>query len=343
MSTPKPSRGTIVRLSDLKSGERGTFFAVLAERHRGSTQTSKPFYTCRFRDARRIVSFMVWLDGGYFEECDTKWEVGQAFKIYGLFAEHHRYGPQIEVEKIRPVVDRDAADGFDLSQLIERPKFDAPALLADLRTLAEMHLVDDPLRRLVIGLLDQHAEKLIALPADPRRYFPYPGGWVAHTLSVTRSVVWLVEKYREQFTELSPPLNKDAAVAGAILHEIGRVAELTPASQLAEPAEQTIDGRLFGHLFLGRDLVRDAARLQGDVNPALLQLVEHVLVAHLNHPEWGSPRLALIPEVLIVHHADDLDAKMEMFVRCLTRDASPTLFTERDPILNRALFKGREL
>jgi 3'-5' exoribonuclease len=51
----------------------------------------------------------------------------------------------------------------------------------------------------------------------------------------------------------------------------------------------------------------------------------------------------MVPEALIVHHLDDLDAKMEMYVRCLTRDSSPGPFTARDPLLNnRRLYKGRE-
>ena len=85
------------------------------------------------------------------------------------------------------------------------------------------------------------------------------------------------------------------------------------------------------------------ARDQGDLNPQLLQLLEHLLVSHLNLPEWGSPRLPLIPESLILHHADDLDAKLEMYVRCLTRDTADGPFTERDSVLNRQLFKGREV
>ena len=61
--------------------------------------------------------------------------------------------------------------------------------------------------------------------------------------------------------------------------------------------------------------------------------------SYLTLPEWGSPRLPLIPEVLVLHHADDLDAKLEMYARCLTRDTSPGPFTERDPQLGRALLK----
>jgi 3'-5' exoribonuclease len=128
--------------------------------------------------------------------------------------------------------------------------------------------------------------------------------------------------------------------AGAVLHDIGRAVEFEPGDVSVEP---TVDGRLFGHLYLGRDLVRDAAREQGDVHPELLRLVEYTIVTHLVLPEWGSPRLPVIPEVLILHHADDLDAKMEMFARCLTRDTAAGPFTERDSLLGRQLYKGREV
>jgi 3'-5' exoribonuclease len=103
----------------------------------------------------------------------------------------------------------------------------------------------------------------------------------------------------------------------------------------------TVPGRLVGHLILGRDLVREAALKQGDVNSDLLQMLEHIILTHLGLPEWGSPRLPLIPECLIVHHADDLDAKLEMYARCLSRDQSAGPFTERDPALGRHLYKGR--
>ena len=59
--------------------------------------------------------------------------------------------------------------------------------------------------------------------------------------------------------------------------------------------------------------------------------------------QWGSPRLPLIPEVLIIHHADDLDAKMEMYMRCLRTDKEHGPFTARDPVLGRPLYKGRSV
>lgn len=337
------ARPAVVRLSDLRPGERGTFFALLADRVRGLAQNNKPYFKCAFKDLRRTATYMVWGDGPFFKACDAEWQPGQFFKIRGVYTEHERYGSQIDVEQIRHVADRDTAEGFDPADFGERSRLDPDRMLADLRALIESEIVDPALRRLTRSLVDRLADRLKPLPASDRRFYPYPGGWLEHSLSVARKAVWLADRYREQYPDLKPPLNRDLVAAGAVLHDIGRAVEMEPGPTPVEPAELTIDGRLFGHLFLGRDLVRDAAREQGDVNPELVRLLEHMILTHLERPEWGSPRLPLIPEVLILHHADDLDAKMEMFARCLTRDPGTGPFTERDPMLGRPLYKGREV
>jgi 3'-5' exoribonuclease len=106
---------------------------------------------------------------------------------------------------------------------------------------------------------------------------------------------------------------------------------------------RTVPGKLLGATFLGRDLVRDTARELGDVNAELLDLLEHAVVCHLNllEKEWARP--PLIPECLIIHHADALDAYLEMYVRSLARDQGPGPFTDRDNVLGRQLFKGRSV
>jgi 3'-5' exoribonuclease len=337
------SRPAVSRLSDLKPGDSGTFFALLSERTRGLAQNNKPYYKCTFKDRRRTATYMVWADGPQFAACDTDWQAGQFFKVRGLYTEHDRYGSQIDVEQIRHVEDRDRDEGFNPADFAERSRLDSDQMLAELRALIDSEISDVPLRRLTRALIDRHADKIKLLPATERRFYPFPGGWLEHTLSVTHTAGWLVGWYRERHPDLRPPLNRDLVVAAAVLHDIGRAVELEPGPNPADPAEPTIDGRLFGHLFLGRDLIRDAAREQGDVNPEFLRLLEHLVVSHLNHPEWGSPRLPLIPEAIILHHADDLDAKLDMYARCLTRDPGPGPFTERDPALGRQLYKGREV
>jgi len=338
------SRPTIRRLSDLKPGDRSTFFAVLAERTRSNSHANRPYYTCRFKDLRRTVTYMVWSDGAHFAACDSEWQAGQFFKIQALYGEHPKYGAQLEdVEKIRYANDRDTADGFDPTDLVEQSRSDADGMLRELLAFVQETITDEPLRRLTAALVERHGDRLKRLPAHEKRFYPFVGGLLEHTLSVARMAVQLADYFRNRYPDLKPPINKDLVAAGAVLHDIGHVAELEPSAGLLDRPRPTIEGRLVGHLFLGRDLVRDAAREQGDLNPELLRLLEHLIVTHLDLPEWGSPRQAFIPEALILYYADGLDAKMEMFVRCLTRDASAGPFTERDGLLGQRLLKGPEV
>jgi 3'-5' exoribonuclease len=210
-------------------------------------------------------------------------------------------------------------------------------MFAEMRSLAQAEIADEPLRALVLRILDDHADRLRWLPGSHNKYYPFIGGWLEHTLNVTRSCLHLADKYRAHYPGLTPPINRDLLAAGAILHDIGRIAEFDDPIA----AQPSVRGELIGHLFLGRDIVRDTAREFPELNPELLQLLEHLIVSHLNLPAWGSPRMPMIPECLILHHADDLDAKVEMYVRCLTRDLSAGPFTDRDPILGRPLLKGR--
>jgi 3'-5' exoribonuclease len=337
MARPKPS---LARLSDLQSGQFADFFALLSERTKKETRDGNPYFACRFRDARRTVGFMVWADGGWYNACEREWRDGQFYKIRGKYSEHEKYGPQIEIQHIRAVIDTDHADGFNPADFQEHSRRSGEEMWDELRSLAESHIADQPLRQVVVTLLTRHAESFQRLPATTRHSYPYPGGLLEHTLSVTRNCLLLVEKYAAAFPELSPPLNKDVVIAGAILHDIGRVLEFQAESVAVQ---RTVPGRLVGPIFLGRDLVRDAARELGNINPQLLELLDHLLVCHLNLLEKDSPRLPLIPEALILHHADALDAYMEMFVRCLSRDQEPGPFTAHDPILGRRLYKNRGL
>jgi 3'-5' exoribonuclease len=343
MLRDKSAKPPLRRLSELQAGQIADFFVLLVERKPGATRDGRPYYACRFRDLRRTAAFMAWADAECFERCDKEWRPGMFFKVRATYSEHHQYGPQIDIHNIRAVNDADRADGFSEDDFLEQPRRDAEQMFAELRGVVTAGIADEPLRRLVLTLLDRHPERFKKMGATRRHYYAFPGGLLEHTLSVAKKCLWLAEQYGADYPSLEPPLNKDVVVASAVLHEIGRVVEYEPAADPAQPAELTVPGRLFGHLLLGRDLVRDGAREQGDVSPPLLQLLEHVLVSHLNLGEPGSFRQALIPEALILHHADDLDAEMELFVRCLRKDAGAGAFTERDPVLGRQLLKGRDV
>ncbi len=334
-----PPKSDLIRLRELTPGQTANFFALLSEKVRAARRDGKPYFTCRFRDAGRVVACMVWADGPWFEVCETHWRQGQFYKLRATYQEHPTYGPQIELLEIRPTTDEDTQAGFDPLDFVERTRHDVGAMFAELCGLAEKEINYLPLRNLVLTLLRRHANALKQRPATLRHFYPFAGGLLEHILSVTKTSLQLVDRYDVIYADLQPPLNRDLVIAGAILHDIGRVVEF---GDDVVNVQQTVPGRMLGHVLLGRDLVRDTARELGDVDGELLGLLEHIILSHLTLPEWGSPRLPVIPECLIIHHADDLDAKLEMYVRCLSRDQEAGPFTARDPVLGKALLKGRK-
>lgn len=145
-------------------------------------------------------------------------------------------------------------------------------------------------------------------------------------------------KYSEYYPDLKPPLEKGMAVAGGALHDIGKLREIDPQPA---GATYTAEGELIGHLLLGRDMVREAAvdaRLDADTQLRL----EHLILAHQRLPEWGSPKPPMTPEALIVHYADDLDAKYQIMVNILSTDKSPGPVTTEKNLLCQKFYRGVE-
>jgi len=335
----KPRRTLVVKLGDLEVGQYADCFVQLAEKKRSSTRDGKPFVACRYRDARRTVGAVpIWGDAPLFEECQ-KWNVGQFFKVRARLHEHEKYGLQLDIEQIRPIEERDRAEGFTELDFLERSRFDSEQMFAELDALAGT-IGNRPLRTLVGRLLHDHAVKLLLLPGSVRHYYPFAGGWLEHTLNVTRNCALLAERYIQSFPDLKPPLNRDLVIAGAILHDIGRVRDLEMGPP-GQPAQRGVDGELFGHLFLAYDMIRDRARDVPELEAELLDLLLHIIISHLGRDEWGSPKRTRIPEALILHHADQLDARFEMYARRLLKDTTEGPLTERDPILDRVLLKRR--
>jgi len=338
----RPKKPPLIKLSEFQQDQYGDCFAQLAEKSRGSTREGKPYYICRFRDARRVVGVMVWAESGLFSDCQDHWQVGQFFKLRGKYFEHDKYGPQLDSEQARPVEERDRSEGFSELDFVERSRFDPEQMFRDLDGLAASEILDLPLRQLTQKLLEDNATDLKLLPASTRHAYPFAGGWLEHTLNVVRDCVFLANYYARQFPEMKPPLNRDLIVAGALLHDIGRVKSVVGGPP-GQPPRSGIAGELLGHIHLGYDLIRSAAKNFPDLNPEFLDLLLHLVVSHPWQPESGTSRSPRIPEALILHYADELDIKFEMHVRCLMRDTTTGPFTEWDSVLGGALLKQRKV
>lgn len=333
-----PAPVPLLPLHQLERGQLADCYALLIEKTPASTKTGKPYLLATFQDARRTVTCPVWSESPFLPDAADQWEPGTAYRLRVTYQEHPTFGAQIELHDWRPIRDGDVAAGFNLRQLVPSSRFDPEELWGELRLLVEKELSDPGLKALITLLLDRWADLLKVVPASEGRYYPFRGGWLEHTVSLAKSCLLLCDHYNRLYVGTEPRPHRDLVLAGAILHDLGRVLELK-ATRPGLPYAPTVPGRLFGHLILGRDLVRAAATECGNVAPEMLERLEHLILAHLTLPEWGSARLPLIPEVLILHHADDLDAKLEMYLRCLRHDRRPGPFTARDAILNKPLLK----
>ncbi len=206
MARSKPSP---IPFHELPLGQTNDFFVLLAERTLGVTRDGKPFYSCRFKNSKRTASFMVWAESPLFSSCEKKWKEGEFYKIRGRYLEHRQYGPQIEIHKIRSVNEGDEEQGFSPEDFVESTRFDIEEMFSELQSLAENHISNEPLRNVVVTLLERYAEPLKTCPATKRHYYPFRGGLLEHTLSVTNSCLDLVERYSEHYPDLEPPLNTD--------------------------------------------------------------------------------------------------------------------------------------
>jgi 3'-5' exoribonuclease len=208
-------------------------------------------------------------------------------------------------------------------------------MYSQLLALAREEIADPALSALVIHLFTEHRETILCLPAARRNHHALLGGFLEHVLSVTRNALFLADKYGRDYPELRPPLDRDLVIAGAMLHDIGKAAELTvtPAGAEYSPA-----GELIGHILLGRDMLREAAQ-QFPLRAESLLRLEHIIVSHQRLAEWGSPKPPMTPEALLVHFADDVDAKFQTALMALADPGDGPFTTSKNP-LQYKIFRG---
>jgi 3'-5' exoribonuclease len=325
----------VVLLSELPEGQEADFFALLSEKQELTTRDGKPYFRVAFRDARREVGLPIWADSPLSTACRDEWAVGEFYKLRAK-VQPTNFGPQLEIRRIRPIEKSDQQDGFDPLMCRPASRFDPEQMLAEMVSIAKEQIQDESLRQLVLDIFDAHREQILLWPAARKNHHAWLGGFLEHVLNVTRTCVQLADKYADLYPELNPPLDKDLVIAGAMLHDVGKLRELKLS---AATADYSASGELIGHILQGRDILRETA-IGREIDAEKLLRLEHVIVAHQRLPEWGSPKPPMTPEALIVHYADDLDAKINMMVLALADEKGDGPVTSRRNPMSQAFYRG---
>jgi len=186
---------------------------------------------------------------------------------------------------------------------------------------------DSFLRELLLRITQQYETQLRVWPAAQVVHHAYRGGFLEHILKIAAVGRTLAEAYGA---------NADLVVAGAVLHDIGKLQEL----EYDRAVSYSRDGNLVGHITLGVMMVRETlAGITGFPDDLRTQL-EHLVVSHHGSREFGSPVEPMTIEAFILAMADDLDAKINQVRRAISDDTGEGEFTGYQSRLGRILWKG---
>ena len=233
---------------------------------------------------------------------------------------------QLLVEKIRRVnPDQDKGQGFREEDCVLCAPRPVEEMWSELDQLI-LHVRDPFVRELLQRITAQHAEKLRIWPAAQTVHHAYRSGFLEHILSVARSALTLGAAYGA---------NQDLLTAGALLHDIGKLEEL----EYDRSTRYTRDGNLVGHVTLGTMMVRAAMAAIPEFPDVVRTQIEHLIVSHHGHKEFGAPVEPMTIEAMILSAADDLDAKINQVRQALAEDGEGE-FTAYHSRLGRVLWRG---
>jgi 3'-5' exoribonuclease len=311
---------------DLSDGDSVSGAFAVRERELRQRRDGSDWLRLVISDRTGSIEAVAW-DG--VTECFDAARPGTVVHLSGRFAVHPRYGPKVTIEAVRP-----ARDGeYEPGEIADGPPVSAERLESDLRALIETIQSPD-LRRLLEGFFGERAAtwpRFRDAPAAKHYHQAYRHGLLDHTLSVAQAV--------SAAAALFQGIDRDIAVSGALLHDIGKV-EAYNEDPLA--IELTDAGRLQGEIPLGYYLVRrEIERIDG-FDPELAQAVLHIVLSHHGSLENGSPVVPATREATLVHMLDNLGGRLGSFDRIERALGEGEAWSRYDPgIESAAYFRPR--
>jgi 3'-5' exoribonuclease len=315
-------------ISDLKPGDKVNQFFLVKRKERRRARNGKDFLDLTLADKTGSLNGKIWSE--HLEGLEPLFSEGQFAGVAGR-VEAFQDELQLTVEKIRGIrhwsPEQLEKAGFDPDLLVPPPPVEIEPLWEGLTRLVKEEIRHPALKQLTLTLLLTNAAAWKKWPASKVYHHAYAGGLLEHTLKVTAMAF--------EITRLFPELHRDLVLAGAVLHDIGKLRELEgPYSE-----QNTFEGQLIGHLIQGRDMIREAAQALEWDDPRLLTQLEHVLLAHHGQLEFGSPVVPQTREALVIHMLDDLEGKLKMMTDQIHRDRGEGPFTDWHRVLKRKILK----
>jgi 3'-5' exoribonuclease len=307
-------------ITKLQAGEQVDQFLLIKEAKKGVTTVGKPFMSLILQDKSGDIEAKLWDTGEEQEQLYT----AQTIVRVGGEIHDYRGKNQLRIKQIRPVRPEEGISINDLVPSAATPKEE----LYDELTQYFFEIKNPAIARITRHILKKYQAEVLVYPAASKNHHDYASGLLDHVVSMLRLGKALCELY--------PTLNRDLIFSGIILHDIGKVIELTGPVATA----YTVEGNLLGHITIMVNEIGQAAR-ELNIEGEEVMLLQHLVLSHHGKEEWGSPKKPMIQEAEMIHYIDNIDAKMNMLTRALDK-TNPGEFTERlFPLDNRSFYKPK--
>ena len=236
------------------------------------------------------------------DEARAACRAGEVVHVCGTLTADPRFGTRIVVESVRAAAEHE----YERCELVDGPARPVAVLEEDLREL--LATIQRPCLRALLGsLLDEDTEtwaRFRDAPAAKHYHQAYGHGLLEHTLTVAQGVSAISATF--------PGIDRDVAVAGALLHDIGK---LDAYEMRGDAIAMSDDGRLYGEIPLGYYRIRTAIEAADDFPADVAQALLHIILSHHGSLEHGSPVVPATREAALVHGVDTLGARLGSFDR----------------------------
>jgi 3'-5' exoribonuclease len=297
---------------------------VVASKQVKTKKNGDPYLAVTLADRTGQLQANMWDN---VSDAVNEFEQDDFVKVKGMVQKYNGRW-QLTLHKVRKLGDAE----IDYSDFLPKTSKDIDQLW---RTLGEFveSIENSWLKRLIKDFMadDAIATPYKNAPAAKTMHHAYVGGLLDHVVSLMTTCDLVVRNY--------PQVNRDLLLTGAFLHDIGKIHELAYQRSIS----YTTRGQLLGHMIIELEMLHEKLSHIPDFPDELKILIEHLIISHHGQYEFGSPKLPMFPEALMLHYLDDLDSKMESMRAQFERESEQeTAWTSYNASLARTLLNTQK-
>ena len=308
------------KISTLKPGDSVESFYLVKRAQDGVTQQGKPYMTLILADKTGELDSKLWT---VTPEQITELKEADLVKVRGEII-NYRGKNQMKILEIRTSTPE---DNVLVKDFIKEAPIDGEDLFEKIFDYA-LKITNANLQRITRGLLNKYRKEFSTFPAAMSNHHDFVSGLAYHVYTMLR--------VGESLCDIYETLDRNLLYAGIILHDIGKVKELSGAVNTT----YTVEGNLIGHIVIATEEITKIAE-ELNIEGEDVMLLKHLILAHHGKLEYGSPKTPMIPEAEILHMIDNIDARVLMMNKHI-QNAEKGTFTQRVfPLEGRMLYRSQ--